>query len=126
MIQAFPATLWERSGLEPHTLMLLEVRKEIGREALPAHVYAKPSQIREVLLWNRAIYNRLDLTRVKLTVQFMRETDMDGYLGIARNVIDGLKYMPNVIKLDLSQLEIVVVDMSKTFVVSHTGRLGCR
>jgi hypothetical protein len=53
------------------------------------------------------MYNRLDLTRVKLTVQFMPETDMDGYLGVARNVIDGLKYMPNAVRLDFSQLEIV-------------------
>jgi hypothetical protein len=114
MIQAFSPTLWEQHGLAPHTLTLLQVSKEmveavcyVGRAALPAHVYAKPSQIREVLYWNRLMYNRLDLTRVKLTVQFMPETDMDGYLGVARNVIDSLKYMPNVVKLDFSQLEIV-------------------
>ena len=114
MIQAFSPTLWEQHGLAPHTLTLLQVSKEmveavcyVGRAALPAHVYAKPSQIREVLYWNRLMYNRLDLTRVKLTVQFMPETDMDGYLGVARNVIDGLKYMPNAVRLDFSQLEIV-------------------
>lgn len=114
MIQTFPPTLWEQHGLAPHTLTLLQVSKEmveavcyVGRAALPVYVYAKPSQIREVLYWNRLMYNRLDLSRVKLTVQFMPETDMDGYLGVARNVIDGLKYMPNVVKLDFSQLEIV-------------------
>lgn len=114
VIQAFPPTLWEQHGLAPHTLMLLQVSKEmveavcyVGRAALPAHVYAKPSQIREVLFWNRLMYNRLDLTRVKLTVQFMPETDMDGYIATARNVIDSFKYMPNVIKLDMSELIVI-------------------
>ena len=117
MIQAFSPTLWEQNGLAPHTLMLLEVSKEmveavcdIGREPLPAHVCAKPSQIREALCWNRAMYEmyeRQALNFVKLTVQFLPEMDMDGYLGTARNVIGGLKYMPNVIKLDLSELKII-------------------
>lgn len=117
MIQAFSPTLWEQNGLAPHTLMLLEVSKEmlqavcyVGREALPAHVYAKPSQIREALCWNRAMYEmyeRQNLDFVKLTVQFLPEMDMDGYLGTARNVIAGLKYMPNVIRLDLSELKII-------------------
>lgn len=117
MIQAFSPTLWEQNGLAPHTLMLLEVSKEmlqavcyVGREALPAHVYAKPSQIREALCWNRAMYEmyeRQNLDFVKLTVQFLPEMDMDGYLGTARNVIGCLRYMPNVIKLDLSELKII-------------------
>ncbi len=114
MIQAFPPTLWEKHGLAPHTLTLLQVSKEmveavchVGRAALPAHVYAKPSQIREVLYWNRLMYNRLDLTRVKLTVQFMPETDTAAYIATARNVIDGFKYMPNVVKLDMSELTVI-------------------
>lgn len=117
MIQAFSPTLWEQNGLAPHTLMLLEVSKEmvqavcyVGRAPFPAHVCVKPSQIREALCWNRAmydVYERQALNFVKLTVQFLPEMDMDGYLGTARNVIGGLKYMPNVIKLDLSELKII-------------------
>jgi hypothetical protein len=92
---------------------LLDVSKEmvetvcyVGHAALPAHVHAKPSQIREALYWNRLMYNRLDLTRVRLTVQFIPDTDTDGYIATARNVIDGIKYMPNVIKLDMSNLTV--------------------
>lgn len=114
VMQTFTPTIWENHGLASHTLMLLQVSKEmleavceVGRETLPAHVYAKPSQIREALCWNRLMHNRVGLTRVRLTVQFMPETDMDGYLGTARNVIDGVKYMPNVVKLDLSELKII-------------------
>jgi hypothetical protein len=114
VMQKFSPTIWEKHGLASHTLMLLQVSKEmleavceVGRETLPAHVYAKPSQIREVLYWNRLMYNMLDLTRVMLTVQFMPETDMDGYLATSRSAIEVLQYIPNSIKIDLSQLKII-------------------
>jgi hypothetical protein len=40
-------------------------------------------------------------------VQFMPETDMAGYLATARSAIEVLQYIPNSIKIDLSQLKII-------------------
>lgn len=117
VIRVFPPFLWEQNGLETHTLMLLQVSKEMveavcydGRTALPAHVYVKPSQVRlcEELRWYRVMCKKLDLTQVNLLVMFRRETDTAGYLMTAENVIGALKYMTDVKTLDLSALKVIM------------------
>jgi hypothetical protein len=110
VIPLFSPPIWKQHALESHTLMLLQVSNEmrkavyeIGLEALPAQVHAKPSLILDFFRRNQAVH----LTRVKLMVQFMPETDMDAYIATARSAIEVLQYIPNSIKIDLSQLKII-------------------
>jgi hypothetical protein len=112
VIGIYPPALWEQNGLKSQTLMLLLVSKQMvaavfhaGRDALPAQIAVKPSQVNPF---------GLGKIRVKLMVQFLPETDATEYLRSARNVNGALKYLQNATTLDFSALKVIGADEHRT------------